>query len=346
MTTARRDIVDLDVTRYYHCISRCVRRAKLCGEGFEHRKQWIEDRLQLLAQNFAIGVAGFAVMDSHMHVLVRLEPEQADDWSDDEVIRRWIAVYPPRHLDLDDPQTVEKWVRHEARDTKKVQQIRQRLGNLGWFMKALKEPLARMANREEDCRGTFWEARYKSIAVLDEEALLATCAYIDLNPFAAGLSAAPETAKHTSIRQRLAHVRRKGKLSCLKAARKSSAAGSQAAGNVEQDHWLIPIDDRRHRSPNAREGLLESFSLGSYLQVLDYTARLYREGKARLNEGVAEVFDRLGIGDEFWFARLKGMLTSRSLHGRCFAGDREKLRELAAQRGKHHVTNLSPQQAS
>ncbi|MCA9165656.1 MAG: hypothetical protein KDA62_21865, partial [Planctomycetales bacterium] len=64
MTVARGQLVDVGVTRYYHCVSRCVRRAFLCGEGFEHRKQWIEDRLELLAGNFAISVCGFAVMDN------------------------------------------------------------------------------------------------------------------------------------------------------------------------------------------------------------------------------------------------------------------------------------------
>ena len=69
MTTARKNLVDPEVTRYYHCISRCVRQAFLCGKGFEDRKQWIEARLELLAKHFAISVAGFAVMDNHLHVL-------------------------------------------------------------------------------------------------------------------------------------------------------------------------------------------------------------------------------------------------------------------------------------
>ena len=64
MTAARSLLVDVNVTRYYHCISRCVRQALLCGEGFEHRKQWIEDRLQTLAECFAASVCGFAVMDN------------------------------------------------------------------------------------------------------------------------------------------------------------------------------------------------------------------------------------------------------------------------------------------
>ena len=343
MTTARNQLVDVDVTRYYHCISRCVRRAMLCGEGFEHRKQWIEDRIELLAENFAISVAGFAVMDNHLHLLLRLDPDDARSWSDEEVIRRWINVYTPRNLDLDDEKTTQMWVDHHAKDTKKVEQYRERLGTLGWFMKALKEPLARMANKEDDCTGTFWEGRFKSIAILDEEALLATCAYIDLNPFAAGLSAVPETARHTSIRQRVAHVRDQGKLDRLKVARQGNAAASKAAGRIEQQHWLIPIEDRRNFDEDSREGLLDSFALGSYLGVLDYTSRLFRNGKARLNEQVQSVFDRLGTSPEIWGDRIKKMLSSKSLHGRHFTTRREKLRELAERRGNHHLGNLSPQ---
>ena len=48
MTMPRRQLVDVAVTRYYHCISRCVRRAFLCGEGVTHRKAWIEARLEVL----------------------------------------------------------------------------------------------------------------------------------------------------------------------------------------------------------------------------------------------------------------------------------------------------------
>ncbi len=85
MTTARNQLVDINVTPYYHCISRCVRRAMLCGEGFEHRKQWIEDRIELLAENFAISVGGFAVMDNHLHLLLRLDSEELKNWSDEEI---------------------------------------------------------------------------------------------------------------------------------------------------------------------------------------------------------------------------------------------------------------------
>ena len=90
-------------------------------------------------------------MDNHLHVLVRLDPGVADGWSDEEVVRRWIAVYPPRTLDVDDADTVRMWVEHEGQDAKKVAAYRQRLQDLGWFMKSLKEPLARLANKDDDC---------------------------------------------------------------------------------------------------------------------------------------------------------------------------------------------------
>ena len=81
MATPRSMIVNEAITCWYHCISRCVRRAFLCGEGFEHRKQWIEDRLKELVDLFAIDCAGFAIMDSHLHVLLRLDSAQAEAWT-------------------------------------------------------------------------------------------------------------------------------------------------------------------------------------------------------------------------------------------------------------------------
>ena len=90
MTSARKDIVDPEITRWYHCISRCVRRAKLMGEGLSDRKQWIESRLQKLSENFAIAIGGFAILDNHLHVLARLDPDLADAWTPEEVVRRWL----------------------------------------------------------------------------------------------------------------------------------------------------------------------------------------------------------------------------------------------------------------
>jgi REP element-mobilizing transposase RayT len=341
MTVPRSQLVDPQVTRYYHCISRCVRRAMLCGQGFEHRKQWIEDRLELLAQHFAVSVCGFAVMDNHLHVLVRLDPGIGQHWSASEVVRRWIGVYPPKQVNRDDRRLVESWVAQQAKDKKQVERWRARLSNLGWFMKALKEPLARMANREDDCKGTFWESRYKSIAILDEEALLATCAYIDLNPLAAGIASTPETSRHTSLRQRVLHARKAGKLDQLKQAAHGSLAGSRAAGKLEETHWLCPLENRQSKD-SPREGMLENFSLGSYLLLVDYTSRLARPGKARLSPELAGIFERLGTSAECWEERIKALFGKPRRLGCYFSVSRQRLRELAAQKGLHHLDNAVP----
>jgi len=300
----------------------------------------------MLAGHFAVSVCGFAVMGNHLHLLLRLDPARADAWSSEEVARRWLAVYPPRTANLDDAKIVKTMVDEILADEKLVAKYRRRLQDLGWFMKALKEPLARMANKEDDCKGTFWESRYRSIAVLDKEALLAICAYIDLNPVAAGIAATPETSRHTSIRQRVQHVRSKGKLEKLKAAAAGSVAGSRAAGNIEQDHWLCPLEDRRmldkpDGANNAtREGMLDGFSLGSYLLLVDYTSRLCRNGKARVSREVAGILERLGTSSELWNHRLQKLFARSRLIGSHFATDPSRLRELAERRGVHHLNNL------
>jgi REP element-mobilizing transposase RayT len=316
-----------------------VRHASLCGKGFEHRKVWLEMRLELLTTHFGIEVCGFAILDNHMHVLCRLDPGVADGWSDEEVIRRWIAVYPPPALKTADAETVTQWVKRQCEDSAKVAQYRERLQNLGWFMKALKEPLARLANKEDGCKGAFWDARYKSIAVLDECALLTMCTYIDLNPLAAGIAKTPEDSPHTSIRQRVNHVRQTGAFETLQiAARAKSVAAAIIEGEIEQSHWLCPLQDRSGHG-TVREGMLTGFSLSGYLDLVDWTARVCRTGKARMSDKVAGIMDRLGTMAESWRARMQQLLGKTRLLGNYFSTRRDILQEVARRRGLHHVDN-------
>ena len=81
MAIARAQLVDLSLTRLYHCVTRCVRRAFLLGEGDHNRKDWLENRLEELAGIFAVSVGGFSVMNNHLHLLLRLDPEVAQSRS-------------------------------------------------------------------------------------------------------------------------------------------------------------------------------------------------------------------------------------------------------------------------
>jgi REP element-mobilizing transposase RayT len=338
MTIARKELVDVSVTPWYHCITRCVRRALLLGEGLFDRRQWVEDRVEELAQIFAVGVGGFSVMDNHLHLLVRLDQKVAGDWSDDEVVRRWGRLYPPRDKSRKPLPISEEWVQGRLKDIPWVAKTRERLQSISWFMKCLKEPISRRANREDKCRGAFWEARFKSVAVLDEGALLATSTYIDLNPVAAKIAEVPETSEHTSVKQRVDHIKTQDKTAELEAAKGGSVAGSRAAAGLEDGLWLCPIEDRR-RLDSTRPGMFEGLSIGNYLLLVDYTGRLFREGKATISAELAGILERIGSSAESWQVQMEKLKSGRSF-GRFFAASRQKLRDLAARLRVRHLVNF------
>ena len=110
-------------------------------------------------------------------------------------------------------------------------------------LKCLKEPLARLANRQDETRGAFFEGRFKSVAILDEEALLATGAYIDPNPVAAGIVDVPEASPHTSITERVEHVEAQGQ--------------NRRSGSKRQRTCGRSTSSRRGRSTSARRSGIE-----------------------------------------------------------------------------------------
>jgi REP element-mobilizing transposase RayT len=338
MTMARKTLVDSSVTPFYHCISRCVRRAFLCGEGCEHRKQWVEDRLKELAGIFAIDVCAYAVLDNHLHVVLMLNDDVAREWSDDDVVRRWGRLFPPRGKDRKPLDVTPAWVKDRLTDTKWLSQARERLNSLGWFMKCLKEPLARMANQEDQCRGTFWEARYKSIAILDEEALLTTLTYVDLNPLAAGLAKTPEASPHTSVKARVEDCRERGVLEDVVDQPADRTRLDQTL--EDESFWLAPLEDRRERG-GKRAGISPKVNLASYLRLLDWSGRLLRRGKARMPAEVAGILERLGSNGDLWQARLKKLRQNDRMFGVVFATSRAAINNFAKARGVSKLSNIN-----
>jgi len=237
MTIARSQQVSLEHTPYYHCTSRCVRRAFLCGEdhysgkNFEHRRQWLEERLMFLSDVFAIDLLAYAIMSNHYHVVIRLNPLVAASWPDEEVLNRWNSIYAGPVAGVMDSQ---------------IETFRERLSSLSWFMRAINEPIARRANREDGCKGRFWEGRFKSQAILDEIALLKCMAYVDLNPIRADIARTPEDSEYTSAKARI-------------------------DGN---DRHLVPFES----APDHSEASIP-FSLKEYLSLVDWTGRMIRSDK-------------------------------------------------------------------
>ena len=203
--------VDPEAPRFYHCISRCVRRAWLCGEdpvsgkNFDHRRVWIEARLLDLADSFAVSLYAWAVMSNHTHVVLRMDPRLPDSWSDEDVARRWARL--SRTMEPLDESETERRAGLLLTQPDRLAELRRRLGSLSWFMRFLNEAVARRANAEDECTGRFWEGRYKCQALLDEAAVLACMAYVDLNPIRAGVAQELEDSDFTSIQRRLQEPR-------------------------------------------------------------------------------------------------------------------------------------------
>ena len=204
-TYARSQIVLEDQVGVYHCIARCVRRAFLCGvdpytgQDFSHRKEWILDRMRELAGLFAIEVCGYSVMSNHLHLVLRNRPDIAGQWSDDEIALRWCKVFPPHDDATGEPvEPGEHDVAMLTANSERLVELRKRLASLSWFMRCLCEKIARAANREDRSGGRFWAGRFKSVALLDEAAMLACSVYVDLNPIRAGLAMTPEESAYTS----------------------------------------------------------------------------------------------------------------------------------------------------
>ena len=102
MTQARRLTVAEGQQAFYHCVTRCVRRAWLCGidpitkVDYEHRKSMIAARILQLAGIFAVDVYSYAVMSNHLHVVLSVEPSAAREWTEEQVAQRWVQLFPAR----------------------------------------------------------------------------------------------------------------------------------------------------------------------------------------------------------------------------------------------------------
>ena len=317
MTQPRSEVFNAEEVGVYHCVSRCVRRAYLCGydsksgQSFEHRRSWIRDRLTFLVQHFCIELVSYAIMSNHLHSLIRNRPDIAKRLSSREVAQRWRKLFPLRWEDGGVPAEPNEYEISEiVRSKALVKLYRERLSSISWFNRCICEYIARAANQEDQCRGRFWEGRFKSQKVEDLGALLTCSVYIDLNPIRAEMAATPEGSDYTSVQDR---IRGKRKL-C-------------------PTPELVSIEEATGGGVTAEE----------YLELVDETGRVVKAGKRGVIPGhLAGILERLRIKPSQW-------VESTSHYGRKFkrvAGSSEALLEAARRAGKRWFHGLSAARAA
>jgi putative transposase len=352
----------------YHCFSRCVRRAFLYGfdaltrRDFSHRKAWLVDRLRYLAAIFAIEVCAYAVMENHYHIILRTRPDIAAGWSDPEVARRWLTLFP-RHRDLRGipiPPTEEE-ISALAACTERIAKLRLRLSSLSWFMGRLNEFIARAANKEDRVKGRFWESRFKCQALLDEAAIAACMVYVDLNPIRAGLAATPEESEFTSIQERIRGWQKK---TMTTAAASREAAQEMQSGSFGRDMLMLnisaeisnPIPERVAAMRNSFEGAALSASClcpiqsdserrgilqmtaTEYFDLVDQSGRMTRSDKrGAVDADLAPILQRIGANPEAWLETISGFGSRFHLA----AGMLSNLRIFADQLGRRWLKGVA-----
>ncbi|SON52460.1 transposase [Vibrio tapetis] len=280
MATARKQLISVDATPYYHCVSRCVRQSFLCGEdrstnkSYEHRRDWIEHKIQSLTRTYCVDVCAYAVMSNHYHLVLHINRDKALELSASEVVERWSHEHKL-------PVLIQRWLSQElktqAEEDKCMEIIevwRERLWSLSWFMKELNYDIACRANQEDECTGHFWESRFKSQALLDEKALAAAMAYVDLNPVRAGVAPCPEKSDFTSIQARLKAL----------------------DDNQETATCLHPFIGNSAQNQSA--GI--PFRLIDYIELVEWTARQFRVDKASMADDFPPILERLNFNQQSW----------------------------------------------
>ena len=344
---ARVEVFAADEIAIVHVMNRTVRRCFLLGDdpfsgkNFDHRKQWLDEQLIHQARHFGIDLLCQAILSNHFHLVLRSRPDVVAEWEDAEVARRWLMLCPERRDKNGKPEDPSEFeLNHVRKDKGRLKIIRSRLSDLSWWMRLLSQNIAQRANKEDGELGKVWQARYRAVRLLDETAILACAAYVDLNPIRAALADTIEGSDFTSAQKRCHDVQAKlsvGGVQCpVDADTTDDDAGDVQVSNgrvnplSDQARQESPVGDMgynggRHLAPvelrggssttgpcvhkrGARcsnKGFLP-ISTAEYLSLLDWTARQTRSGKrGSTPKQFAPLFDRLGISAEIWCRLVK-----------------------------------------
>ncbi len=332
MPQPRKSQIAIEATPAYHCVSRCVRRAFLCGKdkftgrSFEHRRGFIESELLRLGQVFFLDVMAYAVMSNHFHVVLFIDQPAQKEATALDIVTRWHQIHQGNIVST-------KFLNNEALEPPEIDQLNlyidtwsERLSSISWYMRVLNEKVARLANAEDNVTGRFWEGRFKCQALLDEQALLSCMAYVDLNPVRATMADTPEQSDHTSIQRRIKHWQQESE--------KTQDTHTQQVQPFQPENLYPFVGHLRQPMP---KGII--FNLVDYLQLVDWTGRQIREDKVGAISTEAElILKRLSISKEHWVylcthfeSRFKGLVGCvHSLERACQVFGRQRRPNLAA----------------
>ncbi len=326
---ARVEIFAADEIAIVHVINRVVRRCFLLGDdavsgkNYDHRKVWLDEQLIHQAKYFGIDLLCQAIMSNHMHLVLRSRPDVVKEWDDNEVARRWLMLCPERRDEKRRPLVPTEFeINSIVNNKEKLAIVRSRLSDISWWMRLLSQNIAQRANKEDREVGKFWQARYRAVRLLDETAILACAAYVDLNPIRAAIAETIEGSDFTSGQRRAGELR--AKFSGIAKAPSSGLTATFSPESGEKGHGARAIT-ARHLAPvelkgrggktgpcvhkaGARcsnKGFLP-MSTADYLSLLDWTARQNRPDKQGSTPNhIAPLLDRLGISADVWCRLVK-----------------------------------------
>lgn len=308
---ARAELFAPDEIACVHVMNRAVRRACLMGEdpltglNFDHRRKWMEERLKHFAALFGIDLLAYAILSNHFHLVLRSRPDVVKQWDDAEVARRWLQICPLRKNSDGSPMEPDAPELNSIRnDPVRLAEIRSRLSDISWWMRLLCQYVGQRANRESEETGKFWESRFKAVRLLDEAAILACSAYVDLNPIRAGMAKVLEESEYTS-----AHIR-------LQAMVEEAGKEAQASKPSTKDGFLAPVSNDELRdaiganisqsSQRCSDKGFLNMGREEYLTLLDETARRVIDGKRGATpKELPSLLERVGLYQETWFCLIE-----------------------------------------
>jgi len=293
-------------------VQRCVRCAFRCGDdpltgqSFEHRRQWIRDRLKFLASDSVIDCLTYTVISNYLHVILRSRPDVMAAWSDEEAARRWLRLFPHRWKPGESPETPSKpEIDIVVNQPGVLAERRGRLSDVSWWMRCTAENIARRANRGDECTGRFREGRYKLQNLLDEASLLASAAYVNLNPIRAAIAETPETSDYTGAKDRIDDLNEREDRT------RPSTHDWERSRRRRKSGWMSPIEINEKEDPlgaciessgrrASSKGFL-SVSMARYMELLDWTDRPLKAVMVGvIPDHLAPILTRIGLDATGW----------------------------------------------